>query len=345
MRAEKIEKFSAALSHVGRETFFTAVVDFSRHPAAVWVEVLGIYLWRRGAGCGDRTVLGPAGVCGDSGLWADGDDVADQCESSVQVGEGIDWEGAAGARCEAGGGWRDFDSRRWSGVAILGSGVARRASPTSRAGITREMWARWMTAGNLYFKGRKKEVIVTPAGLNIYPEDLEAALRRQPEVKDCVVVGIERGGNAEPCAVVILRDDAKVEEVVERANQSLAEFQRMRMWVQWPQEDFPRTSTQKPRRNVIAGFAAKQILQGAEENAGDDPVMELIGRITGRKAAAVNAEETLDSDLGLSSLDRVELISALEDRYQLDLSEVGFSAARHGRRCRTHAAWRGEAAC
>ena len=53
-------------------------------------------------------------------------------------------------------------------------------------------------AGNLYFKGRKKEVIVTPAGLNIYPEDLEAALRRQPEVKDCVVVGIERGGNAEP---------------------------------------------------------------------------------------------------------------------------------------------------
>ena len=60
-------------------------------------------------------------------------------------------------------------------------------------------------AGNLYFKGRKKEVIVTPGGLNIYPEDLEAALRRQPEVKDCMVVGIERGGNAEPCAVLILR--------------------------------------------------------------------------------------------------------------------------------------------
>ncbi len=49
-------------------------------------------------------------------------------------------------------------------------------------------------AGNLYFKGRKKEVIVTPGGTNVYPEDLEAALRRQPEVKDCVVVGIERGG-------------------------------------------------------------------------------------------------------------------------------------------------------
>src|SRR5437868_7817684 len=60
--------------------------------------------------------------------------------------------------------------------------------------------------GNLYFKGRKKEVIVTPGGTNVYPEDLEAALRRQPEVRDCVVIGVERGGNAEPCAVGIPRE-------------------------------------------------------------------------------------------------------------------------------------------
>jgi long-chain acyl-CoA synthetase len=188
-------------------------------------------------------------------------------------------------------------------------------------------------AGNLYFKGRKKDVIVTPAGLNIYPEDLEAALRRQPEVRDCVVVGIERGGNAEPCAVLILRDDAGPREVVERANRSLAEFQHMRMWVQWPQEDFPRTSTQKPRRNAIAEFAAKQMGEGrGKEVAGESPVLELIGRITGRKVAAANADAKIDadlsSDLGLSSLDRVELIGALEDRYQVDLSETRFSAVR-----------------
>ncbi len=184
-------------------------------------------------------------------------------------------------------------------------------------------------AGNLYFRGRKKEVIVTPAGLNIYPEDLERALRLQPEVKDCVVVGVERGGNAEPCAVMILRDDARVETVVERANRSLAEFQRMRMWVRWPQQDFPRTSTQKPRRNVIAEFAATHIAQaGQMEAAVQSPVRELIGRITGRNIAGFNPEAGLDADLGLSSLDRVELISALEDRYQVDLSETRFSAAR-----------------
>ncbi|MEY2394513.1 MAG: long-chain acyl-CoA synthetase, partial [Acidobacteriaceae bacterium] len=184
-------------------------------------------------------------------------------------------------------------------------------------------------AGNLYFKGRKKEVIVTPAGLNIYPEDLEAALRLQLGVKDCVVVGIERGGNAEPCAVLITDDATRVETLVERANQSLAEFQRMRMWVRWPQQDFPRTGTQKPRRNLIAEFAARQILQaGREDVVNESPVAQLIGRITGRSAAGLDSEASLDSDFGLSSLDRVELVSALEDRYQVDLSETRFSAAR-----------------
>ena len=183
-------------------------------------------------------------------------------------------------------------------------------------------------AGNLYFKGRKKEVIVTPSGLNIYPEDLEAALRQQPEVKDCVVVGIERGGNAEPCAVVILRNDSRAEAVVERANASLAEFQRMRMWMQWPKEDFPRTNTQKPKRNLIAEFAAKQILGGPGQLPGESPVMELIERITRRPISTAAANADLQADLGLNSLERVELIGALEDRYQVDLSETRFSAAR-----------------
>lgn len=195
--------------------------------------------------------------------------------------------------------------------------------------------------GNLYFKGRKKEVIVTPAGLNIYPEDLEAALRRQPEVKDCVVVSIDREGNAEPCAVAILpddADDANLQAVVERANRELADYQRMRLWIEWPQQDFPRTSTQKPRRNVIAEYAAQQILQGqsatitSSKVADASPIVDLIQRITRRPVAAPNRDEAGDadlcSDLGLSSLDRVELIGALEDRYQVDLSDIQFSAAR-----------------
>src|SRR5436190_2274028 len=106
--------------------------------------------------------------------------------------------------------------------------------------------------GNLYFKGRKKDVIVTPAGMNIYPEDLEAALLLQPEVKLCAVIPLPRDGNAEPCAVMILRDRGlDPAPIVKRANESLAEYQRMNSFFVWPEEDFPRTSTQKPRTNLI----------------------------------------------------------------------------------------------
>ncbi len=184
-------------------------------------------------------------------------------------------------------------------------------------------------AGNLYFKGRKKEVIVTPGGTNVYPDDLEVALRRQPEVKDCVVVGMERGGNAEPCAVVIRRGEAKLEDVVQRANQSLAEYQRMRMWVEWPEEDFPRTNTQKPRRNLIREVAQARLLdERASGGVSSSPLSELMARVTGRPAEVLREDANLDSDLGLSSLDRVELLSTLEDRYQVDLSETRFSAVR-----------------
>jgi long-chain acyl-CoA synthetase len=207
--------------------------------------------------------------------------------------------------------------------------------------------------GNLYFRGRKKEVIVTPGGTNVYPEDLEAALRKQPAVKDCVVVGIERGGNAEPCAVLILRGEGDAGEAVKGANQSLAEYQRMRMWMEWPQEDFPRTNTQKPRRNLIAEVARERMQKsppfenregcgsqiGKVPTSGKDgqksgtraesgPLNELIARVSGRQRDALREDASLDSDLGLSSLDRVELLGALEDRYQIDLSETRFSAVR-----------------
>jgi len=183
--------------------------------------------------------------------------------------------------------------------------------------------------GNLYFKGRKKDVIVTPAGMNVYPEDLEAALRRQPEVKDCVVVSLPRGGNAEPGAVLILRHrEGNAEAIVRRANESLAEHQRMRQWFVWPDEDFPRTSTQKPRTGEIRQFALSHFAEGATRRAPDSgSLTNLIQKITGRAPGSLSPGAKLDEDLNLSSLDRVELLGALEERYQVDLSEARFAAA------------------
>jgi long-chain acyl-CoA synthetase len=183
--------------------------------------------------------------------------------------------------------------------------------------------------GNLFFKGRKKEVIVTPAGMNVYPQDLEAALKTQPEVRDCVVVGVDRGGNAEPCAVLILREpnfDAKA--AVARANETLAEYQHMRDWFVWPEEDFPRTSTGKPKRNVIRDEILLRMSASASKTGNDSapsPLAELVARITGRATPKLAADADLAKDLGLSSLERVELLGAIEDRYQVDLSETNFA--------------------
>jgi long-chain acyl-CoA synthetase len=55
---------------------------------------------------------------------------------------------------------------------------------------------------------------------------------------------------------------------------------------------------------------------------------DLISRITKRTVGNSADSASLDADLGLSSLDRVELLSALEDRYQVDLSETSFSAVK-----------------
>jgi len=184
--------------------------------------------------------------------------------------------------------------------------------------------------GNLFFRGRKKEVIVTPAGMNVYPGDLEAALRSQKEVRDAVVVGLERGGNAEACAVVILNDRlADAKEVVSRANETLAEYQKMRHWFVWPDEDFPRTSTGKPRRNVIRDAVSARMRADAGEARGvvASPLAELVACVTGRPAPKLAPDADLESDLGLSSLERAELLGALEDRYQLDLSETEFANA------------------
>ena len=189
--------------------------------------------------------------------------------------------------------------------------------------------------GNLFFKGRKKEVIVTSAGMNIYPEDLEAALRQQAEVRDCAVVGLERGGNAEPCAVLIPRNrganspgaiSPEAAAAVRRANQTLAEYQRMRSWYVWPDEDFPRTSTGKPRRNVIRD-AVEASFRGQTIAAIASPLSELLARITGRSPRNLSPDANLETGLGLSSLERVELLGALEDRYQIDLSETKFAEA------------------
>jgi long-chain acyl-CoA synthetase len=180
--------------------------------------------------------------------------------------------------------------------------------------------------GNLFFKGRRKNVIVSPEGLNVYPEDLEAALRRQPEIRDCIALGLERSGNAEACAVLLLRSLGQdPAPAVQRANESLAEFQHIRRWLVWPEEDFPRTSTQKPHVRIIQEYLNSHFGNSVHLTSEDGMLLELIAGITGRSAERISPNSNLTRDLNMSSIERVELLSALEDRYQVDINESGFA--------------------
>jgi long-chain acyl-CoA synthetase len=194
--------------------------------------------------------------------------------------------------------------------------------------------------GNLRFRGRKKNVIVTPAGLNVYPEDLEAALCKQASIRDCVVIPFERGGNAEPCAVLLMKDagEGAARTAVEVANASLAEYQRIRTWIVWPEFDFPRTATGKPRLGEISSRATQLLaptpgnkkLAAAAFSSSSGSLDDLLSRFRGA-AKASQADESTSSSASLnslSSLDRVELLSALEERFHVELNETAFADAR-----------------
>ncbi|MCU1310057.1 MAG: AMP-dependent synthetase and ligase [Candidatus Angelobacter sp.] len=172
--------------------------------------------------------------------------------------------------------------------------------------------------GFLHFKGRKKDVIVTAEGMNIYPEDLESALKQQPEVRDAVVFGLARNGNAEPCAVVIASDDT--ENAVRHANERLAPYQQIRHWYQWPESDFPRTATQKPKTAVIAKTVQEQLRSTNISAAGSGSLAEIVERVSARRLQGEN--------LDLSSIERVDLLCALEERYQVDLDESELAEAK-----------------
>jgi long-chain acyl-CoA synthetase len=186
--------------------------------------------------------------------------------------------------------------------------------------------ARKDAEGRLYFRGRKKNVIVTSAGMNIYPEDIEKALRAQAGVRDCVVLGVERAQGDEPYAVLLMdanaNDATKAHALraVDAANRGLAEFQRIRQWMFWPEPDFPRTPTQKPIMPKIREALMRAQSADGGNGAGGDSLSQLIGQITGRNVAANSPDASFEKDLGLSSLDRVELMSALEERQQVDLN-------------------------
>lgn len=128
-------------------------------------------------------------------------------------------------------------------------------------------------AGRLILSGRKRDIIVLPNGFNVYPEDLENALRIAG-LRDSVVLETRPGrieaillsplggpvrvaGEAlgfDPAAPPVeLR--AQVDAVIKAANATLGPNQRIVGWRLWPESDFPRTHTLKVKRDLVRAWA------------------------------------------------------------------------------------------
>jgi long-chain acyl-CoA synthetase len=167
---------------------------------------------------------------------------------------------------------------------------------------------------------------VTAAGVNLHPEDLEAAIEQEPGVAGCAVVPMETASGTEPCAVLAMRGSGDgAASAIERANQRLAEFQRLRRWVLWPEPDLPRTSTGKVRRKVVEAWLAEIQAAAAKPRtnknastsafgASSDWLLALIAQISGEAPSGVGDELRLTEDLHLDSLSRVQLAASLEER-------------------------------
>ncbi len=174
--------------------------------------------------------------------------------------------------------------------------------------------------GFLHVQGRKKDMIVLPNGQNVFPDDIQAVLAKHPNVTDATVVGLTRGSSVEVHAALILDDADTAQEVVSWTNGQLAEQQRIRGFTVWAEEDFPRTHTLKVKKGVVVDTILGKIQPeppavspaGGSPAGGARSLLQIIGEVSKRRAGEVRDDATLDGDLGLDSLGRLELLLAIE---------------------------------
>ena len=202
-------------------------------------------------------------------------------------------------------------------------------------------------AGRLVITGRKKEIIVLSSGKNIYPEEIEAVYRKSAFVKEICVLGLARAGEpaAERLYAVIVPDEQVLRErkianvgdiirfEVEGASVHLPHHKHVLGYEIW-MEPLPRTSTGKIKRfeveRRVRDTEARReapggpVLDDADRAwmAREDlaPILELV-RQAARPGSTVAPEANLELDLGLDSMERVELLTALEQRMGADIPE------------------------
>jgi long-chain acyl-CoA synthetase len=203
--------------------------------------------------------------------------------------------------------------------------------------------------GHLMVTGRAKDMIVLASGKNIYPEELEAYYGKSDLVEEICVLGMtdpRRRGAERLHAVVVPNLDAarergqanlreEIKWAVEGLGLSLPGPQRLTS-LELRMEPLPRTTTRKLKRYELKREILERgnRLEDEQSDAVDDaPAAEevvdeapwshqarsLIAQHA--KVEGVQRRQHLDIDLGLESLERVELQADLEAAFGVELPE------------------------
>ncbi len=175
----------------------------------------------------------------------------------------------------------------------------------------------------LYIRSRKKDVIVTADGINIYPEDIENTLLEHPALDEVCVLGV--GEQEDLIHAVLLLNDETVDpqSIIDYANGQLSPEQRIHSYSIWPLPEFPKTTTLKIKKNEVR----KQIENDSIDTFGQ-PVVSLsafqriICDIGNLKPEDLKPDARLGPDLGLGSIDRIDLVSRLEEEFRLDIDDA-----------------------
>src|SRR5579872_1509127 len=130
---------------------------------------------------------------------------------------------------------------------------------------------RFDSSGHLQLFGRKKNMIVTEGGKNIYPEDIETVFDGLPVKEYCVFaanyVWPQRELGREMLMIVLRLEqnqafDSRLLEEIHQRNRKLPDFKRVGGYLIW-EKDFPRTASMKIKRQALAEEVGKTLQRGA----------------------------------------------------------------------------------
>jgi long-chain acyl-CoA synthetase len=197
--------------------------------------------------------------------------------------------------------------------------------------------------GRLYITGRKKEIIVLSSGKNLYPEEIEAHYRQSPLIKELCILGLSKPGepSAERLHGVIVPDEQVMQERgitnvrelirfdVEGLSATLPAHKRVLTYDVWF-EPLPRTSTGKVKRHEVerlvrdradavaaAGAAHEARPLSEDERAwlSDPDRSDALSALAERlNRPTIRPDANLELDLTLDSMERVEILTMLEQR-------------------------------